>query len=296
MERTDMKTIHTKNRLAVVLVGVLTATIAQAQTDSYSDRRLTLAPAEPEAGGGGGANNAAELAKKLQNPLAALISVPIQNNFDFGAGPKGDGFQYLVRIQPVIPVSLSEDWNVISRTILPVIYQEKIFGNTSQAGLGDTLQSFFFSPKQPFHGWVWGAGPVFQFPTATDDLLGQEKWGMGPTAVILKQEHGWTYGMLVNHVWSFAGEGGRKDVSQTFLQPFLSYTLKTHTTFALNTESVYNWEGEQWTVPLNLSVKQLVHFGKQPVQFEIGGRYYPERPINGPDWGLRFTVTLLFPK
>ena len=293
-----MKPIRTQTLLAVALAGAL-ATTLHAQTESGFYRPLTLAPAEPEAGGGGGAggaNDAAELAKKLQNPLAALISVPLQNNFDFGAGPNGDGFQYLVRIQPVIPVSLSEDWNLISRTILPVIYQEKIFGNSSQSGLGDTLQSFFFSPKKPFHGWVWGAGPVLQFPTATDDLLGQEKWGAGPTAVLLKQEHGWTYGALANHVWSFAGEGGRKDVSQTFLQPFVGYTLKTQTTLSLNSESVYNWEASQWTVPINASVKQLVHFGKQPVQFEFGGRYYAERPINGPDWGLRFTVTFLFPK
>jgi hypothetical protein len=290
-----MKTIHNENLLAVALVGALALTnvtlyaqeqAAAAKSSAELTKKDEAAPP----------NDAAELAKKLQNPLAALISVPLQNNFDFGGGPNGDGFQYLVRIQPVIPISLSKDWNVISRTILPVIYQEKIFGTSSQSGLGDTLQSFFFSPKELWHGWVWGAGPVLQFPTATDDLLGQEKWGAGPTAVLLKQEHGWTYGALVNHVWSYAGEDGRKDVSQTFLQPFLSYTLKTHTTFALNSESAYNWEGSQWTVPLNLSIKQLVKIGGAPMQFEIGGRYYPEKPANGPDWGLRFTVTFLFPK
>jgi hypothetical protein len=222
--------------------------------------------------------------------------VPLQNNFDFGGGPRGDGFQYLVRIQPVIPISLSQDWNVISRTILPVISQERIYGNSSQSGLGDTLQSFFFSPKELFHGWVWGVGPVFQLPTATDGLLGQGKWGAGPTAVVLKQEHGWTYGMLANQVWSFAGQEDRKDVSQTFLQPFLSYTLKPHTTFAVNSESSYNWENPQWTVPINLTVRQLVKIGGAPIQFEFGPRYYAVKPDNGPEWGLRFTVTFLFPK
>jgi hypothetical protein len=296
--------------LAVALVGALAATIAHAQTDSSFYRPLTLSAAEsaaggggsaggaaePAAGGNGGAESAAELTKKLQNPIASLISVPIQNNFDFGAGPNGDGFQYLVRIQPVIPITLSEDWNVISRTILPVIYQQNYIGTSSQSGLGDTLQSFFFSPKALWHGWTWGAGPVFQIPTATDDVLGQEKWGAGPTAVVLKQTHGFTFGALANHVWSFAGENGRQNVNQTFLQPFVAYTLKTHTTFAVNSESSYNWQNPQWTVPLNFTVKQVVKIGGAPLQFEFGPRYYAVKPDHGPDWGLRFTVTFLFPK
>jgi len=130
----------------------------------------------------------------------------------------------------------------------------------------------------------------------TDDLLGQEKWGAGPTAVLLKQEHGFTYGMLANHIWSFAGESDRQYVNRTFLQPFLGYTLKTHTTFSLNTETTYDWANEQWSVPINLSVKQVLKIGGAPMQFEFGGRYYAEGPSNGPEWGLRFTVTFLFPK
>ena len=242
-------------------------------------------------------DDAAELAKKLQNPIAALISAPIQNNFDFGGGPGGDGFQYKVNIQPVIPITLNKDWNVISRTILPVVYQEKIFGNTSQSGLADTLQSLFFSPQKPTRsGWIWGAGPVFLLPTATDDLLGAGKWGAGPTAVVLKQQKGWTYGGLANHVWSFAGDSGRQNVNSTYLQPFVAYTTRRQTTFTINSESTYDWENEQWTVPLNFMVAQLVKVGKMPIQFQVGARYYAEKPENGPDWGLRFTVTLLFPK
>lgn len=159
------------------------------------------------------------------------------------------------------------------------------------------MQSIFFSPKEPTKGgWIWGAGPVFLLPTATDDLLGAEKWGAGPTAVLLKQEKGWTYGVLANHLWSFAGEGSRDDVNATFLQPFVSFTTRKQTTFAVNTESTYDWEHSQWTVPLNAMVSQLVKIGKQPVQFTLGGRYYAEKPDGGPDWGLRFAVTFLFQK
>ncbi len=120
--------------------------------------------------------------------------------------------------------------------------------------------------------------------------------GAGPTAVALKQDSGWTYGMLANHLWSFAGNDGRSDVSATFMQPFLAYTTKTYTTFGVNTESTYNWESNQWMAPLNLTVQQVLKLGAQPVAFTLGGRYYADRPEGGADWGLRFVVTLLFPK
>jgi hypothetical protein len=240
----------------------------------------------------------AELAKKLQNPIAALISVPVKLDWDTGIGPAdADRFTYVV--QPVIPFSLNQEWNLISRTIVPVYIdaQSPVAGGSDTSGMGDVLQSFFFSPKAPTAGgWIWGVGPVLSLPTASKDALGSEKYGAGPTVVVLRQDSGWTYGMLANHMWSFAGNDSRADVSATFIQPFISYTTKTYTTFGLNTESTYDWEASQWTVPINASVSQLMKFGKQRVSFAFGYRNYVDAPTGGPDWGLRFTVTFLFPK
>jgi hypothetical protein len=237
-----------------------------------------------------------EIAKKLNNPVASLISVPFQNNFDFGGGPNDDGFQYKLNIQPVIPFSLNSNWNLITRTIVPYVYQEDRIDRTSQSGLGDTTESLFFSPKNPTSGGlIWGLGPDLYLPTATESILGAEKWGAGPTALLLWQEQGWTYGMLANHIWSFAGHEDRQRISSTFLQPFLSYTTKKHTTFGVNTESTYDWVNDQWTVPVNAFVTQLVRVGKLPVSFQFGGRYYADKPEQGPHWGLRFTVTLVLP-
>ncbi|MGO8926723.1 MAG: transporter [Limisphaerales bacterium] len=251
----------------------------------------------------------AELAKKLSNPVASLISVPIQNNWDFGIGP-ANAMRYTANIQPVIPFPLSDDWNLITRTILPIIYAESpVQGGTDKSGLGDVVQSFFFSPKAPVGGWILAAGPVLLWPTATDPALGFGKWGAGPTALALQQKNGWTYGLLANHLWSYAeagrysassaddaSDGSGAQVNATFIQPFVSFTTRTFTTFGLNTESTYDWSHSQWTVPLNVNVSQLLKVGKQPIQFALGLKYYAERPIDGPDWGLRFAVTFLFPK
>lgn len=238
----------------------------------------------------------ADLAKKLANPISNLISVPIQGNYDFGIG-EGDGTRWTTNIQPVIPFGISEDWNLISRTILPVIDQEGIAAagdGLDACGLGDVVQSFFFSPKESSP--VWGVGPVFLVPTATDPLLGTEKWGIGPTVVVLKQEGPWTYGTLANHIWDFAGDDARSSVNVTYLQPFVSYITPSKTTFSLSLDSTYDWQGQQWTVPANFVVSQLLKLGDQPVQAFVGARYYAETPTNGPEWGLRFGLTFLFPQ
>jgi hypothetical protein len=238
-----------------------------------------------------------DLAQKLQNPVADLISVPLQSNWDFGIG-RANAMRYTLNVQPVIPISLGQYWNLITRTIVPFIHAESpVSGGDSAGGIGDITQSFFLSPRQPVAGWILGAGPAFLYPSASDDTLGSEKWGAGPTAVLLRQDHGWTYGILANHIWSFAGNDRRDDVSSTFLQPFLSFTMKTATTLGVNTESTYDWEHRQWTVPINLTVSQLLKLGSlPPMQLVVGGRYYAERPAGGPDWGIRFAIVFLFPK
>ncbi|MCW1411886.1 transporter [Rhizobium sp. 1AS11] len=222
-----------------------------------------------------GQDSSSDLAKKLSNPIASLISVPFQQNYDHGYGPL-DGDKATLNIQPVIPFSLNADWNLISRTILPVTYQNYIAGPSgSQFGLGDVLQSFFLSPAEPTDGGViWGAGPVFLIPTATDDLLGGEKWCAGPAIVALKQDGPWTYSVLANHIWSFAGNEDRNDISNTYMQPFLSYTTPTAWTFALNTESTYDWKTHDWSVPINVTVSKLVKVNEQPISLTAGLRYW----------------------
>jgi len=243
------------------------------------------------------ADDSAELAKKLQNPVANLISVPFQSNWDFNIGP-ANATRYLLNIQPVIPFSLTEDLNLITRTIMPVVHQESpTEGGPTHSGVGDILQSFFLSPAKPqWRGWIVGLGPALLYPSATDDTLGQGKWALGPTAVLLRQVSGWTYGILANHVWSFAGADDRANVNQTFLQPFGSYTNRMHTSFVLNTESTYDWTNSDWTVPLNALVSQIVKVHGVPLSLGLGARYYATAPDGGPDWGFRLLVTFLFPR
>ena len=280
MKMNESRTANTTNIFAAVLACGLafTTTALFAQNKAADDQAAD-----------------AELAKKLSNPVASLISVPIQNNWDFGYGT-ANAMRYTVNVQPVIPFSVHDDWNLISRTIVPLIHAESTGpGVSSKTGLGDIVQSFWFSPKEPTSsGWIWGAGPVLLYPSGTDNLS-EDKWGAGPTALALKQVNGWTYGALVNHLWSYAGSGNA-DINATFLQPFVSFTTKKVTTFGLSTESTYDWSNNQWTVPINASVSQLVKIGGKPVQFALGAKYYADKPTGGPDWGIRFIVTFLFPK
>jgi len=245
------------------------------------------------------ATEAEELAKKLANPIASLISVPFQLNYEKNIGPLDDGDRTTLNIQPVVPFSLNDDWNIISRTILPLVSQSDIApGLGSQSGTGDIVQSVFFSPKAASSGgWIWGAGPAFLIPTGSNTYLTADKWAAGPTAVALKQQGPWTYGALANHLWSFAGDDARQDLSNTFLQPFVSYTTPQGVSYTLQTESTYNWKDSQWTIPIYAGAAKVLRVGNQMLQVGGGLRYYAESSDNGAkDLALRFNFVLLYPK
>ena len=229
-----------------------------------------------------------KLARQLANPIASLISVPLQSNWEFGAGPEEDT-RYVLNFQPVVPSSLNQDWNLITRVVAPVV------SGGSSSGLSDITASFFISPAQP-RGVIWGAGPVFLLPMTSDPFLGREKWGVGPTFVVLKQSGHWMYGALANHIWSFAGDEERSNVSATFAQPFVSLLLGKGRTLNLNTEATRDWKAGEWTVPVNLQFSKVTKIGMLPASLAIGGGYFVEKPTNGPSWKMRVNVTFLFPR
>jgi hypothetical protein len=241
--------------------------------------------------------DAQDLAKQLSNPIASLISVPFQYNFDDELGALDDGRKSTLNIQPVIPFELNDEWNLISRTIVPYIGQDDVTGpGESQSGFGDVVQSFFFSPKAPTSsGWIWGAGPVIYVPVGSDSFSA-DQWGLGVTGVALKQENGWTYGALANHIWGVDPDDDDEAINATFLQPFVSYTTPDAWTFALNTESTYDWNSEEWSFPVHLTASKLLTIGTQPISIGGGLRYWADSPEGGPE-GLtyRLSLTFLFP-
>ena len=281
---------------------VAAATLLALSTPTWAGSPSLVHQNATDNGGVAAATGGAEpdLATQLANPLASLISLPIQGNYDTGFGADGKGNRWLINVQPVIPMTLNDDWNIISRTIVPLIDQSN-YTNASfnQSGLGDIVQSVWASPTKPTEsGWIWGAGAAFLLPTATDDVLGGGKWGAGPTAVALRQSGHWTYGGLVNHISSFAGDHDRNHVNATFLQPFLTYITDTKTTFAINTEATFDWRSNTWNIPINLMVNQMFKIGSQPMQAQLGARYWAASPFEDQEdtWGLRVGLVFIFPK
>ena len=266
------------------------------------------------------AANADALQKATQNPVASLISVPIQNNSNFGIGPN-DRTQNVLNIQPVIPIKVSKGWNLIVRWIMPIIWQPapgtqnlEVFGieeNTPVSlaaqsavkqvgvfGFGDMQPTFFLSPAKPGR-LIWGVGPIFVLPTATSDVLGQGKLSIGPSVVGLIQPGHWTIGALINNVWSIAGSGGRADVNQMLLQYFVNYNLKKGWYLTTSPIVTANWQatnGNQWVVPLGGGVGRIMKLGFQPVN--ISAQFYGNavHPSGGSPWGMRLQIAFLFPK
>ena len=237
-----------------------------------------------------------DIQQKLSNPIASLTLAPIQVNYDARIGPAEDGSKVTTNLQPVVPFKLDSQWSLVVRTIVPIISQHDIFPTAGdQLGLGDSLQSFFFVP-QTVGGFTWGAGPAVQWRTGTEKLLTSGKWAAGPTAVALQQTGPWTVGVLSNHVWSFAGDQDRTDVSSTFIQPFVAYGASGGWTYTLNTELTYDWVAQQWSVPINFQVQKLTKIGELPVSISAGPRYWAETPDSGPHgWGGRFVLTFILP-
>ncbi|MBJ2127309.1 hypothetical protein, partial [Flavobacterium sp. IB48] len=203
--------------------------------------------------------SAQELADKLANPVASLISVPLQNNLNYGIGPY-NGIKYTVNIQPVIPFKLSDNLDLITRYILPVVDQQDITGeDTHEFGLSDATVTAFFAPKTK--GIILGIGPAFLVPTATDKLLGTEKFGVGPSILVMHQKNGLSLGFLANQIWSVAGNNDRNDVNSFYTQMFMSYSYKSGASLGVNAEVTQNWEGNTTMISLNPSVGGITKFG-----------------------------------
>lgn len=241
--------------------------------------------------------DAAELAKKLANPISSLISVPLQNNTDYGIG-ENNGTKNVLNIQPVIPVRLNEKLNLITRVIAPVITQYNIIKpGTKQSGLGDFIVSEFISPAEAKNGITWGAGPVLLLPVGTDDYLTTKKFGVGPTVVFLKQSNGFTFGALMNQIWSVAGDEDRSDISSFFYQPFLTYNWKSGAGVSVNFEGTEDWENNTSVGFVNLGISAVTALGKQKVSMNIGPRFNVMSPEGSKaDWGWRAVLALLLPK
>ena len=240
-----------------------------------------------------------DVARQLANPIANLVSIPLQLNWEQGVGPDDD-LRFVLNFQPVVPFTLNERWNLIGRLILPFIGQPALVGGGQpSSGTGDIVLSAFLSPTESPRA-VWGVGPVFGLPTTTDPALGSGRWSMGPTAVVLKQSGPLTYGALVNHLWSFAqtGNDDRADVNQTYIQPFLSYTTPTAVTYGISAESSANWEADtdHWTVPIFVQISKVTRLG--PFPFSVGGAVglFAAKPDGGPEWKFRMVGTLILPR
>lgn len=245
----------------------------------------------------------ANLNYEIQNPIALIPRLPIENQLDFDQGPDDDSMTYALRPRPIIPFRLTDDLALITRTTFNIKYQDKGLtpGDSDEFGLGDTDMELYLSPRRTLAGGtlIFGAGPILRFDTTTNDALGSDKWGLGPAAVVVWQParfdatSGWNIGFFVNHLFGVANSDN-DELDLTYLQPTVSYTFEGGTSIGLDTQSTYDWFTNEWSVPINLTVGQLVELGRQPIVITLGGRYWAQTPSGGPDWGGQLSFNLVF--
>jgi hypothetical protein len=254
---------------------------------------IAVAPARAEM-------SAEELAKLAQNPVGNLISLPFQNNTNLNFGPQR-GTQNVLNIQPVYPISVNSEWNVITRTILPVISMPSLAPADERTnGVGDVVFTAFLSPAVP-EGAIWGVGPVVQLPTDSNAELGNKNWGLGASFVVLRLEKGspWVYGVLANNVWSVSGDRQGGSYSNGLIQPFVNYNFPGGLYLTSAPIATVSWQaesGQKWTVPLGGGVGKIFHLGKLPVNAQISAYYNVVRPDFGANWQIRAQIQLMFPK
>ncbi len=239
----------------------------------------------------------------IQNPFARIPQLPIENQFDFGSGATG-AMTYELGVRPIIPFDLTDEYALVTRTTFRLHYEQAMQpGGPEYTGLGDIDQEFYLTTDHALDGkWIFGAGPVVRWPTATHTNFGGQLWGLGPAAGVIFQpagveaSSGWTFMLLSHHLFDIAGRSDQGSLSFTYLMPELSYTTEGGTNLYLDTEPVYDWIRDKWVIPINFSVSQLMRPGGQPLVLTLGGQYFAYRATDGPEWGGQISVDFLFPE
>ena len=235
-----------------------------------------------------------EVARAAQNPVADIISIPFQNNSNFGFGPGNDRTQNVLNIQPVLPFHLSKDWNLITRTIFPLVWQPSFTDGGTTFGLSNVAVTAFLSPARPA-AVIWGVGPVLTLPATSSAVGSSNTWGLGPSAVVLTMQGSWVVGVLVNNVWSFAGDS----TNNFLLQYFINYNFGRTGWYVVSAPVITaNWKarsGQQWVVPFGAGGGKIVWVGKLPLNISASAFYNVVHPDIGPLWQLRVSVTVLLP-
>ncbi|MEM8730103.1 MAG: transporter [Pseudomonadota bacterium] len=227
----------------------------------------------------------AELAQQLANPIAAIVSVPFQLNYDQNIGQDDEGSRTTFNFQPIIPFGLENGANIVTRTIVPYIWQDDVIPGASQSGFGDVLFSAWYSDTTS-QNLTWGVGPVVRVPTRTE--VSTDTWAAGITGIVLKTDGPWTYGALANHIWDLESDPATP-TSSSFVQPFVSFSTPSAWTFSITSESTYDWVAEEWSIPVNVNVAKLAPVAGVPVNWQVGVGYWAASPDNGPE-GMRFRI------